>query len=449
MRKKWLYFFIVFFLIIAVLYVWRYKQSQVFENRVPSNATKVVNVNLRQIENHLLFDFLANPITYLKSRKKKDSIKKLRTSLTKGVSVPKNILFYTNSYELKNNWFSSVVELNDKKELSDFLLEENFEESKIDDVTFYTKTNFVLAIKNELLIIGLKAITKSNINPLLISLFATDDFLNTDASLLKSLINSESDISFITDDDNLDANFKNGICELQGMLSSDMFIAKENYVPEEAGVILFSGSINKGNPVFKQFLTNKKNKFIEFTHLSLDSIVGKWSGKFNLNISSIAQKTDTIISYEYDDDFNKVAIKSTQKKNIPTLSLLLGQEKTSILSDYFYSKNAIQVVENDTVFTMFPIFKLLASDTEEDFELTVGEKKITLNRPLKSLKLNFYFNAEKYLENPLDIPLKENQEKFLKLLNTINLKWAADNQFSLIINLKDESRNCLGQLIRP
>ena len=449
-RKKWLYFFIVFVLIVAVLYVWRYNQSQVFKNRVPATATKVINVNLRQIENHLLFDFLTNPITYLKPRKKKDSIKKTRISLIKAVSIPKNVLFYTNSNDLRNIWFSSIFEVNDVAELSDYFLKENFKESEIDDVFFFTKANFVLAIKNKKLIIALKANKKADVNLLLISLFDNNNFMVEDAEQLKPLLNNKNDISFSFIDDILEANFKDGVFKLQGTLSSDLFIANANHPLEGNEVVAISGKVNMKNTVFKNFLTDKKDKFNKVTHLSLDSIVDKWNGKFNLIISSIEQKTDTIVSYEYDDDFNKVEIKTTQERKIPTLNLNLGQADTSSLSDYFYSKNAIQVIENDTIFTTIPIFKFLATDIKDCLELSVNQKENqskTSSSTSKS-KLNFYFNSEKYLDKALDIPLSKNQEKFLKMVKTMNLEWTEDNQFTFKINLKDSRRNFLGQLIK-
>ncbi|MET2985935.1 hypothetical protein [Aureibaculum conchae] len=448
MRKKALYFFIVFAVIIVVLYLWRYKQSQVFENRVPANATKVVNVNLRQIENHLLFDFLANPITYLKPRKRKDSLKKPRVSLNNGVSIPRNILFYSNSNKLKDNWFSSVIGITDLEKLSRFLVKEKFVKHTENKIIFYTKANIVLAIKDEQLILGLKSDKKATIFPLLISLFDIKDYLREDDTILKPLINSESDISFSLGDDWLEADFNKGFFELQGALDSDLFVTNVNQTPNENGIVSLSGKINRHNSTFKQFLADKKEKFNEITHLSLDSIIDKWNGKLNMNIASIEQKTDTIVSYEYDDDFNKVEIKSTQKKKIPTLSLILGQEKSSSLSDYFYSKNAIQIIENDTVFTAIPIYKFLAADVEENFELYITEKKKQSASMVTTSKLNFYFNAEKYMENPLDIPLNKDQKKLLKLVKTTKLDWTENNEFSLKINLKNTNRNFLGKLIK-
>ncbi|MBJ2174884.1 hypothetical protein JBL43_11595 [Aureibaculum sp. A20] len=448
MRKKGLYFFIVFVIVLVVLYVWRYKRAQVFENRVPANATKVINVNLRQIENHLLFDFLTNPITYLKSRKKKDSIKKPRTALTKGVSVPKNILFYTNPTDLSNNWFSSIVAINDTEELFKFLLKEGFKKIENNGIVYFSKANFVLSVKGEQFIIALKTSPKVDVSTTILTLFSEDDYLSEDAIILKPIVNNTNDISFSLGDDELNANFKDGFFELEGSLKSDLFLVNENPASDEDGVISMSGELNRNNAVFKQFLTDKKDKFNAFTHLSLDSIVNKWNGKFHMNITSIEQKTDTIVSYEYDDDFNKVEIKSTQDKRIPSLYANLGQQSVSSLTDYFYGKNAIQIIENDTVFTTIPVFKVLTTNVEDKFEIRVNKNKKSENTSATSSKFNFYFNTEKYMETPLDIPLTKDQQKFLQLVKSTKLEWTANDQFLLKINLKDVNRNFLGKLLK-
>lgn len=449
MKKKWFYFLLVLAVFVGVMYLWRYKQSQIFEKRVPSFATKVINVNLRQIENQLLFDFLANPIVYIKSRKKKDSIKKTNTFLTKGVRIPKNILFYTNSEELKNNWFSSVICLSNTPKFSAYLLEEKFKKEEVGDFVFYKKDKVILAIKNEQLIIALN-FRKPSIEPSIFELlFNNQNFLNKNATELKPIVNSQRDVSFSFGDDFLEAWFSKGTLTIKGRLSSNLFIVNSNDRINKNGIVSYAGKINKNNQLFKQFYADRKDKFNELTHLSLDSIIGKWNGKISMNITAIDQKIDTIVSYEYDDDFNKVEKKAIQKQNIPTLALKLGQENTFSLSNYFYRKNAIQVVENDTVFTAIPILKFLTTDTKETFVLKVNQEENSSDVSSVTSKLNFYFNVEKYQKKPLDIPLNKIQKKMVKLVKTTTLEWKENNQFFLEINLKDKNRNFLGQLLKP
>ena len=429
----------------------RYNQSQVFENRVPKDATSVVNVHLRQIENDLLFDFLAHPITYLKSRRrKKDSIKKNKFPFINGVEIPENVLFFSNETTYKNHWFSAVFNLKDKEKFTHYFLREKFIKSNLNAIEFYSKGNLVLAIQGDKLVHVIKHGIQDDISKVVASVFNESEFLSQESKLLKPISTSESDLSFSSSDNSfLEANFLEGLFEVTGDLQSDLFINSTSSEMVGSPINFFTTKINKEHLQFKKMVNKSKVKFDEFTHLSLDSIVNKWNGKLLLNLTSIENVTDTIVTYEFDDDFNKVKKIATQEKIIPALDIKLGKEKQSDLSAYFWRKNTIQVHDSDTVFAALPIYKFGVVDTNDSFELISGQQTDSQNSKTTSSKLNFHLDIEKYLQQPLDIPLKKKQVEVLNLIKTTSVQWSKDHQFSLKIVLKDVDRNFLGQLIKP
>ena len=449
MKKKILYTLIGLAVLLLLIYILRYNQSQVFKNRVPQSATKVVNVNLRQIENDLLFDFLAHPMAYLKSRRKKDSIKRKKFPLINGVEIPENVLFFSNTTTLDSHWFSSVFKVKDKEKLTHYFLQEKFVKSSRDGVEFYSKGILVLAFKGKELLHVVKRSSQADVSKIVAVVFNETTFLSQESTLLKPIITNESDISFSSKEDGfLEANFKEGLFEVTGNLASDFFI--NNTFPEMVGdpISFFTTKINKDNLQFKEFVKKGTVKFDEITHLSLDSIVNKWNGEVSLNLASVEHTIDTIVTYEFDDDFNKVKKIATQEKAIPALDLKFGKEEQSDLSEYFWRKNAIQVHDGDTLFTTVPVYKFIAVNTKDNLELSVAKKQMNKGSKKTISKLNFYFNIEKYLQKPLDFPLKKEQIKVLNLIKTTSIGWSDENQFSLKIALKDVDRNFLGQLIK-
>ncbi len=454
MKKKILYTLIGLAVLLLLAYLLRYNQSQVFKNRVPKSATAVVNVHLRQIENDLLFDFLAHPITYLKSRpREKDSIKKNKFPFISGVEIPENVLFFSNKTTYKNHWFSTVFNLKDKEKFTHFFLREKFIKTKVKTTEFYSKGNLVLAIQGNKLVHVIKSrdfgSIEDDISEIVTAIFNETEFSPPASELLKPILTTKSDISFSSKEHGfLEANFKEGLFEITGNLASDFFMS--NTSPEMIGnpVSFFTAKINKDNLKFKEFVDRGKIKFDEITHLSLDSIVNKWDGQLYLNLASIENTTDTIVTYEFDDDFNKVKKIATQEKVIPALDIKLGKEKPSDLSDYFWRKNAIQVHDGDTLFTTIPVYKFIAVNTKDNLELSVAEKQTNKGSKKATSKLNFYFDMEKYLQKPLDIPLKPKQLKALNLIKNSSIHWSENNKFSLKIELKSKDRNFLGQLIK-
>ncbi|HBK71560.1 MAG TPA: hypothetical protein DDZ39_07900, partial [Flavobacteriaceae bacterium] len=441
MKKKILYTFVALTVLLLLVYLFRYNQSQVFEGRVPKDATTVVNVNLRQIENDLLFDFLAHPITYLKSRRReKDSIKKNKFPFINGIEIPENVLFFSNESTFKNHWLSTVFNLKDKEKFTHYFLREKFVKSSLGAIEFYTKGNLVLAIYKDKLIHVIKSrdfgSTEDDISKMVTSVFNESEFLSQESELLKPISTSKSDLSFSsTNTSFLEVNFKEGLLEVTGNLVSDFFMTSTSSEIVGNPVGFFTAKINKGNVHFKNIVAKGKVKFDRFTHLSLDSIVRKWNGKLNLNLISIENITDTIVTYEFDDDFNKVKKIATQEKAIPSLDIRLGKESQSDLSAYFWRKNAIQVHNNDTVFAALPIYKFDVVDANDIFELTSGQNFSSQDSKTTKSRLNFYFDMEKYLQQPLDVPLNSKQLKVLELIKSSSIFWSENNEISLKIEM--------------
>jgi len=449
MKKKILYTLIGLAVLLLTVYLLRYNQSQVFEHRVPKSATKVVNVHLRQIENNLLFDFLAHPIIYLKSKPRKDSLKRKKFPFTNGVEIPENILFFSNATSLDNHWFSNVFNVKDQENLTSYFLQEKFVKSNIEGMEFYSKDNWVIALRENKLIQVIKRNHTADISKIVVSVFNEKAFLPQTSELLKPIILNESDISFSSKEhDFLEANFKEGVFEITGNFDSDFFIADTYHDIKGNPISFLTAKVNKHNLLFENFISSTTDKFNGLTHLSLDSIVNKWNGKFYLKIDAIENKIDSIITYDYDDDFNKVEKIAIEKKNIPNLNIKIGQEKPSNLWMYFWSKNAIQFHKGDTVFTTIPIYQFMATDANENLELSVNSSIDQIHSKEISSKLNFYVDVEKYLQKPLDIPLKPNQIKVLDLIGKFSIHWSENNEFLLNIELKNKDRNFLGQLIK-
>ncbi|MCF6347960.1 MAG: hypothetical protein L3J20_06645 [Flavobacteriaceae bacterium] len=450
MKKKRVYIFIGIGILLMLLYLFRYKQDSTFINRIPNSATAIININTRQLEHHIVFDFLKHPITYLKSETTaRDSIKKPKFSLTKGIEIPKNILFFTNNSTLKKAWYSSVFEMSNPEELSRYLLTKNFKKNN----TIYSKDNFVFALKDKQLIIAITYDKKSNITEAIQTIFNEKDFLNDGSPLLKPILENASDICLTTTNhDFFEANFKDGMFKIQGKANPnfDLFISTMQPEFTQNSLAFITGKINKTHVLFKNSLQIiNQSKFNKITHLSLDSITDQWSGTFSFNLKSIKSKTDTIITYNYDDDFNKVEIKSTQKLIIPELEFELKSEKDSILYNYFLQENAIQVIENETLFVAFPLYKLYAHPTKRS--VIISDKKGVASIPVKEsvFKLKGYFNIEEYIQNQLDFISLPSENEHIKLLKETSFQLSNKNKLSVKVNLKNANRNFLGQLIKP
>lgn len=447
MKKKLAYFFIVIVLLLAVVYFFRYKQGLQYEDKVPASAEAVLHLNLRQIEQDVVFDAIANPFSYIDiSSSKKDDDKKDKTSLLDGISIPKNVFLFTNSSHFNGFFISNKLKIKDKTDFEKFLTQENFTKQTRGEVTILKKGKLFVAMRNDDFIVAFNYKNIQSSLSFFTDIFNNDSFLDENATLLNSIKKSTSDGVFVTkNNDYVELALNDGEFTINGKLndSFNWFLPTQTKQYNDSVVAFTSGKLNI--KTLQQLTTKQKNKFSKLTSLSLDSIAQKWLGDFSLNIASIEHKTDTIVTYEYDDDFNKVEKKSTQKLVNPNLDFAISGTR---LYDYFVGQNAIQLVESDSLFTTIPLFKLYANRSNKTITIS-SDKEIKLqNSEVDDLKFSLFLNIEKYLKNQLDFyTIKEDEH--IDLLQKMTASISKDNQLSVKIEFKNKSRNVAGQLIKP
>jgi len=450
MKRKIVYTFISIGVLLLTLYLFRYKQGQAFTDRVPNDVTAIVNINIRQLEHHILLDMLKHPMPYFRpDSKPKDTIKKQSFSIAKGVDVPANILFFTNDDALRNTWCSTVFKVDDVEEFSQYLVAEEFEK----DGEIYRKDNLVFTLKDRQLIIAILYDKAAEVSETIQAIFNETDFLPEGSSLLKSIEESTSDICLATiKHDFFEANFKDDLFEIRGKANSkfDLFVSTLQPKLDKNTIAAAAGKINKKHPLFKVILQKiKRSKFDRTTHLSIDSIFNAWNGSLRFNLKSIESKTDTIITYEYDDDFNKVEKVTTQELAVPKLMVQLEDETPRSLLNYFKGKNAIQIFEEDTLFTAIPLYKFQVTSDMDQLKIYTrrGANKELSKKEISKLK--GYLNIENYNQNPHKFSFLSIEHSFFEIVKDASIQVSDDNEFLLQINLKDKSRNFLGQYIKP
>jgi len=444
MRKKLGYVFVTISLIILVVYIFRYKIASTVEGKIPKNATEVVHIDLRQIEHHLLFDAIKNPLKYIDFKAKKSE----KISLRRAVSIPRDLMLFTNDSHLKNAWFSSFVELKKSDKFKRYLLQEGFKEITNEAIEIFSKGRIVVGVSNDTSIVAFKKRQDVNVVEALQNLFQETSFYEEDDDLMKSIATAESDVFYTsTTNDFLEVNVENGLLEIKGKVVSELF--KNNYYTEssENSVGFIATQLKKEHPFFESLVTEDvKQKFDDFTKLSLDSIVNKWNGGIVVNLKSVEKKSDTIVTYEYDDDFNKIEKKSIQELSIPDVTIALRNDDA--LYNYFSENNAIKTMDQDTLFTSIPLYKMFAK--KQDGELYIFTKNQLAVAPKKEkYKLKAFLDLQRYIETPFEFSPTTAKNSYVHLIKNTAIELSSNDEFFMQVRLKESNRNFLGQLIKP
>ena len=448
MKKKISYIILTVILIIGAIYFYRYKMPIKIANTFPKGTKAIVSINLRQLEHHFLADVLSNPSLYLATKKKspkKDTVKvkkKKQSSFFKEISIPKNIQFFTKDEGLAQTWISSKLQISNNKTLATLISSKGFEKIKTKtELTVYEKKGIYFIIDST----GLRiAYSNKKAIPNFATILNSTELIAETSLLFTKLKNNNSDICYLANDkDHIDINFTDGKIDLKGFLNFDI-LNEQTITVDTTAITSLAVNINKKSNVYKEFYGNiKKDKFKRLMFSDIDSISEKWTGKFRFELLDFATDIDSIVTYEYDDNFNKTEKITVQKTNNPNFNLELNTNKN--LWNYLESKNTIDLSENKPVFKPFPLLKTFIESSDDKIRLftkTSNKKSeaTTLN------KLSFHTNFTKYRNYS-----KNTMYYFfddLLMLDKFDITISKNNELSATILMNNEHRNALTQLVK-
>ncbi|CAM1339140.1 hypothetical protein [Tenacibaculum aestuarii] len=440
MIKKIAYIFLIVCCIIVTVGFFRYNPTVIYAGKVPVSAEAVIHINLREIEYNILTSFLEHPLSQV-DFKKSSTVKEKQRSLLDQIEVPNSVFLYTNQQEFKGFLISDKVSV--KNDFVEVLKETGFKEEKVGKITIYRKQQITCVVNNNEVQILFKVDKSAKVSNELIEVLDKGNYFSDDAEIFSNIKKHKSPIAFSTDKGGF---FKvlvdEGQLSIEGKLNenNDIFLPFEASFEADA-IATTSGKLNT-KKLAKILPKNASGKFRKLTTLSLDSIAAKWNGEMDFNLSSFVKKSDTIVTYEYDDDFNKVEKKEIQNTITPNVTFNLEGEG---LCEYLHEKEVIKQVEDNEVLTLMPLFTTYSFCKESELQFT-SQKQPVLNK-LKKLDDKFYFSFDVAQYQAKDRGIYSFKNNYLDKVQVLELSVANNNQLKATIKLKNTSKNFFLQLL--
>ncbi len=448
MFKKVLF---VVFLLISTLFTFGYFKYYPRENtavKIPVSADVIIRVNLREIAYNMLKDVVKHPLTYLKSSKKNKQTK--GGSLFEQLKIPSDVFFYSNKDILKNTWVSTVIEIKNKADLLSFFNQDKFVKKSIENADYFINKNTVYLINKNQLRIVFNVDEINKVETKLKTILNTKEYLKDENSIIQKLKNSKKLIALSTkSNDFLALGIDENEISVIGELSekNTPFLSSEKNI-NNGLLATLSGKVKK-TFLFDYLKKSSKDRFEKFTNLSVDSLQRYWNGEFNANLNAFIQRKDTIITYKYDDDFNKIAKTTIKKTIIPDLNVSFGG---GAFLNYLSSKKAIKNINGKEILLVNPLFKTYVYQQEKSLFLSSKYKSNTILNNEKNRTFNQHakfllsLEVEKYLKTQ-DTSL-ENFTKYLAEIKTIKAVISTNNKLCIKVCFKISAPNFLYQTIK-
>lgn len=319
MKKRKLFFLILVAALLALYFGLFHKNKDL--KYIPDNADAVVVIDVKKLARNYLSEAILHPSTWFKESKKEDK----NNWLNAGLKIPDFIAFFHLPNEKTNSWYT-ILPIKNKEKLQEFLKAEKFQ---LKTGNVYQKASIFLKIVDKILIAGN-------------SETAFNTLEKTFSSPPKNIRSADE---FMTEDFGVLAILKDKNIQKYGINLGEDFIEISNStdfkreVPSTLQPTHFlEANLNQKN--LKLFSTLFKNDVFSDENINSVEIV-----------SDLKQVADTIISFDYDENFNEVEKVSIQKIIQPQYSIQL---KTSNPNKVWANLKNQRKIDAKNQFTAIP-----------------------------------------------------------------------------------------------
>ncbi|NIF05694.1 hypothetical protein F3J23_09575 [Chryseobacterium sp. Tr-659] len=391
-KKKIIVPLIALLLAAAVYIVFFHKDKRLYF--IPENADAVVLIDVKKLTGQYLFSLVTHPSQWSGKNSKGKSSASLKDS---GIKIPDFLQIFHVRGTRFSQWYT-VLELQDKQKFISYLKNQNFTDN---GKNHFQKDQIVLILDDKYCFWGTSEISFESIKK---DLFGQrKKTMNADQFIDGSL----GSISFISGEKILNFSVE---------LTHDEIEIKNNSN---------TGTFNN--------IASKLQDSSHFLEVELDQLnIRNITRFFNKDIADssqavsfkatadLEQVNDTIISYEYDDNFNEVEKKTFQKITQPNYIVDIQSKNTGEAWEYFQSKNWIN---GENQFTAIPFQPNKISQNNNSIIIKSIRKPVKLssqlkenyilmrNNPLLYSSLKMLTNTEKRMISDIDYILYANNSQ--------------------------------------
>ncbi|MEM7484404.1 MAG: hypothetical protein AAF348_04275 [Bacteroidota bacterium] len=450
----------VFFVLVALalgyyLYT-NYKKSSALLGVVHQDARSIIKVGIHDLKETLVLDALGAPGYYYKNNKSSSSATEEEDEEKEGSGIelmPYNLLLFTMP-DIDNTIFS-VFRVHDatdfekyiKKEIDDKVDKVHVSDSKAYQFAWFKNGNIALAWNTEKLIAAAspkieRTTVKTVFKEVLVDGKTIDD---SNHDLIEAVKEASGHLVYTDAKGTSTVSFEDGAAVLKGNAFTNRPYAKEFVTPVYKNPSFsFHYDLNIEQSPEKEELAQKLNgiSFFGKNNLTPLELLQPFDGELSFCIAGKTTQNDTIVTYGYDDNFEKIAQKTVERKEVPGLYLNLGSTQGSV-KEYLLGVGALS---NSDVFKPFPLYQLRVSENDSRTTFNTGDSISSQTQKASSYFFNLQADFNR-LQQDMGIPQTEKLFSLLKNMRIQAWQVAADEiQIEGFIKAKEENINILSQV---
>lgn len=412
-----------------------YKRHASYQTLIPQRTSALIRVDVYALYSSMFREYFEAKKTEAKPR-------------PDGIAIPANIFCYTVEGKQATTWFTSLPVANLKK-LSQYLhtqkqlISSGITVSGITTLTSVNKQWTILFNKNNVAIAF--SANREKVTDVLTDMVLQQNVVPVADSKFNAIANETGHISLLSDEYKGSLNFKEGqisatlLLSVAGLNMPDK-ITHQTSSPDDALSLWYYGDLT---PILKD-----KSMKLDSLNINGDSILAYHPHAIDFIVSKPVLQKDTTVTYDYNDDFEKVATVAIKESKVPGFSCTI-QSKGLQLFQYLQREKAISTDSAATVSSrIFPLYQLHVSSTEDRLYFGTAQNLVSGGATVTSpVFFNLLINFAQ-LSTLDDIRFLQRYIKPYKRLEASAVK-KSNTQVKLDITLhfKNSNRSSLAQLL--
>lgn len=443
--KKFLKITAVVLISLLIFFVgtFKYRQFKASQISIPKNTTALIKISVDEMYKSLALNMITHPGFYLKSDLKKDSLSKIN-KFDHGLKIPSSIYLYTIRDQPTTALFSRLI-IDDFKKFELFIKNTlKLQLSKKDGLNhgksnlgnlevLYNGDNAAIVFSNE----AGKYVAS------LTEILNQKNQIALKGSKFKFIAQSTDHIAFYSLTNNASINFEKGLLKFNNEFLS------EAIVPQKKPAHRKFDNQSIMNMWFNADFISTSNKTHRLKNISLDSdsLTKYYNGYMDFEWTGITHQLDSIITYDYNDDFEKVEKITVQRREIP--NLVMSIDAAAGFKNYLSRQNMMNLDSGIINKSVFPLYKLFVSKTNQKLILST-KKAADINSNFISSNDFFGLNINfEPLNKQSSFPFFKPYFKSFKHLNVVG-KATSGNKIRIegTLTFVNENINSLYQILK-
>jgi hypothetical protein len=390
-KKKWA------LLILAALLIFGYIKlfyKTYSETAVAKSADCIIALDVKRITNTLIWNYITTPSQWKTGKLFSKSSDKI--SWKDMVELPDYIIAFHAANQPANAWYV-LLNIKSRTDFEKGLLQFQFE--KINNSEYLgTAYGMRILIEGDKVLVGNAGLENADyIKTVADELFNKKSYISK--TTLSKAIKANSHMavyiasnSFLQEDAVITANFNKRQIEVSGTITPNkQYNFAEMNFNYCSTSLCAAGFTQPPGAAFELLNKSNKDRISTALNINVDSVLRQENSYYNLNLAEIKQRTDSAISYTYDEEFNKIETIVVNNIEEPAFNFTITGDSVTGIYNYLHRSKKLERTATGDLFTPMPFVKSYCSKKTEN-QLAITAANYNAVAEDKSVNAIFFLN---------------------------------------------------------